>query len=100
MYFVLTSGPLDGLEALYGIWVSFARIASQPSIFRYGFSKLPIAYHIHASQCATKAKPNIKSKSNAIPYSEYRSAFLATLTNRNSRAVFNSPIKVVVYNER
>ena len=99
-YFVLTSGPLNGSLSLYGIRVSLARIDNHPSILSSGFSKLPIKYHRQASQWAIKAKPNIKRKSKAMPYSEYRSAFLATLTNRKRRAVFNKPIRVVVYGKK
>lgn len=56
-----------------------------------------ITYHIQANQCAINANVAIKSINTAAPYSEYRSIFLATRTNRNRRAVFNSPINVVVY---
>lgn len=53
-------------------------------------------YHIHASQCAIRANVAISNNNTAAPYSEYLSIFLATLTKRKRRAVFNKPIKVVV----
>lgn len=53
-------------------------------------------YHMQANQCAIRANVAIKSTSTAAPYSEYRSIFRATRTRRSNRAVFNSPIKVVV----
>jgi len=39
----------------------------------------------------------IKSNKTAAPYSLYLSIFLATLTRRSRRAVFKSPIRVVVW---
>lgn len=55
-------------------------------------------YHIHASQWAIRANVAIRSSKTAAPYSEYLSIFLATLTSRSKRAVFNKPINVVVWN--
>ena len=58
-----------------------------------------LTHHIHAIQWALRAKVPIKSSKTAAPYSLYLSIFLATLTSRKRRAVFNSPIKVVVCKE-
>ena len=93
-YFVCKSGPLSGTDLLYGMLVSCPSNANHPKVSCS--SKLPMAYQTQANQCATNAKPNIKSISNAIPYSEYRSSLRATRTSLNKRAVFNKPINVVV----
>lgn len=53
---------------------------------------------MQASQCAINANVAIRRTKTAAPYSEYRSIFRATRTNRNNRAVFNSPINVAVWN--
>ncbi len=96
MYLVFKSGPLCGSLALYRISVSLANMLNQPFIFKFGISKSPNAYQMHASQWATRANPNINSNNNAIPYSEYRSTFLATRTRRSNLAVFSKPISLVV----
>lgn len=52
---------------------------------------------MQANQWAIKANVAIKSNNTAAPYSEYLSIFRATRTNRRRRAVFNKPIRVVVW---
>lgn len=72
-------------------------MSSQPTLLSTcRRSALPIAYHMHASQWAISANVAISSSSTAAPYSEYRSIFRATRTSLSSRAVFSSPISVVV----
>lgn len=58
--------------------------------------KQEATYQMQASQWAMRAKVAINNTSTAAPYSEYLSIFLATLTSRSKRAVFNNPIRVVV----
>lgn len=82
-------------------------------MFLKGSSAEPMAYQMQASQWAIKANVAINSSSTAAPYSEYLtspsplspftlsgltdlSSFRATRTRRSSRAVFSSPISVVV----
>ena len=67
--------------------------------FFLSFFFFALTHHIHAIQWALRAKVPIKSSKTAAPYSLYLSIFLATLTSRKRRAVFNSPIKVVVCKE-
>lgn len=59
-----------------------------------------VTYHMQANQCAMRAKVAMSSNSTAAPYSEYLSIFLATLTSRNSLAVFSRPMSVVVWNTK
>lgn len=59
--------------------------------------KLRSTYHIHAIQWAIKANVAINKRSTAAPYSLYLSIFRATLTKRRSLAVFNKPMRVVVW---
>jgi hypothetical protein len=48
-----------------------ARLSSQPMVlFFLDLSRLPIAYQIHANQCASKANEHISKQSTAMPYSE------------------------------
>lgn len=76
----------------------FSRFKLKISFF-FLFFFFALTHHIHAIQWALRAKVPIKSSKTAAPYSLYLSIFLATLTSRKRRAVFNSPIKVVVCKE-
>ena len=100
-YFDLMDGPPE-LSLRYSWWVCRPRSSSQPifGYLKWGLSKFPIAYHIHANQWAIRAKIAISNNNMAAPYSEYLSNFLQTLTSRNNLAVFNNPIRVVVWNKR
>jgi len=77
-------------------------MSSQPTLLLSPWrrSAFPIAYHMHASQCAISANVAISSSKTAAPYSEYLSIFLATRTSRNNLAVFSRPISVVVWKIR
>ena len=100
-YFDLIEGPPE-LSLWYSWCVCRPRSSSQPifGYFKWGLSKFPIAYHTQASQWAIKAKVAISNNNMDNPYSEYLSNFLATLTSRNNRAVFNSPMRVVVWKKK
>jgi len=97
-YFDCMEGP--PVESfLYIWWVCLPNSSNQP-IFGYGKwgrSKFPIAYQIQANQWAMRAKVAMSNNNMAAPYSEYLSNFLATRTRRNNLAVFNKPIRVVVW---
>ena len=76
-------------------------------------SAKPMAYQMQASQWATRAKALMRRIRTAAPYSEYLTTIMmmmmmmimmmtnlsilrATLTSRSKRAVFSSPMSVVV----
>lgn len=95
-YLSLTEGPELESVSLYAFPSCSARLSSQP-VSVYGLSTKPMAYHMHASQWAMSTKVHMSKKRTAAPYSEYRSSFLATRTNRNSRAVFRRLVKVAIF---
>jgi hypothetical protein len=69
-YLTFMEGP-PVLLAMYGWSVALAKLASQP-MWALGpeRSAKPMAYQIHASQWATRAKAAMSRISTAAPYSE------------------------------
>ncbi len=115
-YLDRSSGPPSGLVQLlrenavhvYGISMcsavcacECARGARLPSLFNHvkffvDSSCAPIAYHMHASQCAISVNVAMSNSNTAPPYSLYLSNLRTTRTNRSNRAVLSRPMSVVV----
>lgn len=88
------------MENLGGYLVTKDRLKALEGLTRRQDARRSIdTYQMQANQCAMSTNVDMSRTRTAAPYSEYLSILRATRTSLSNRAVFRSPMRVVVWKE-